>query len=132
MKKIKAKGLASVSITLAEDGESVALLLSDTSGKSSGYLLGPEGVNALLEPLLGLAGRWADKRDLEIEKLSGSKNALPAHHISFERGRTNTETAVRVFVGKMELTFIMPLDSVIAASAALVQQIDPESGKPAH
>ena len=131
-RKIKAKGLARVSTTLTADGESVALVLSDTDDKSCGYLLGPEGVNALLEPLLGLAGKWADKRDLQIEKLSGQNNALPAHHIAFERGRTDTESAVRVFIGKMELTFLIPLDSVIAASAALVQQVDPKSGKPVH
>lgn len=125
-------GLSSVQVLPTDHTDTVYLLLSDTKGKESGFLINAEGLNALLMPALGLASNWADQMDLQIESWSGPKSALPAQHIELAKGRTNTECALRVFVGKLELTFLVPLDTVIHAASVLVQQVDPLSGRPAH
>ncbi len=99
------------------------MVLTDDTGSSLAYTLGPDGLNKLLERLLGLAIRWADKADLEVGTLTGPQHALPAHHIAIERGRDARECAVRIFVGKVELTFMIPLDEVLAATSKLVTMI---------
>lgn len=129
---IEVNGLSDVKILPTDDQNSVCLMLSDTSGKESGFLINAEGLNALLVPALGLATQWADKPDLEIDSWSGVKRALPAHHIELAKGRTDTECALRVFVGKIELTFLVPLDTIIHATSVLIKQIDPSSGRQAH
>jgi hypothetical protein len=129
---IEVSGLAGVKFLPGTDQNSVCLMLSDTKGKEAGFLINAEGLGALLLPALGLATRWADATDLQVETWSGPKNALPAQHIELDKGRTNTECALRVFVGKIELTFLVPLDTMIHAASWLVQQVDPSSGHQAH
>jgi hypothetical protein len=124
MTTVEARGLVKIDIR-ATDDDTVALLLTDTTGVTSGYLVGPEGLNKLLLPLLGLATQWAEKSDLKVESLTGPQSALPAHHISIERGRDATESALRIFVGKVELTFMIPLETVLSAFEKLVRQITP-------
>jgi hypothetical protein len=48
------------------------------------------------------------------------------------RGRSNEEAAVRVFVGQIELTFLIPVDEVIKEMAALMERIDIGGGQPTH
>ena len=129
---VEVSGLAAVRILPTDNQDSVCLMLSDTKGKETGFLINAEGLNALLLQALGLAIRWADSPDLQVESWAGVKNALPASHIELAKGRNSTEVALRVFVGKIELTFLVPLDTVIHATSVLVQQIDPNSGRPAH
>jgi hypothetical protein len=88
----------------------------DTSGEEKAYAVNPEGLNALLELVLGLATRWAEKPNLKVGNWSGPQNALPANHIELARGRSETECAVRLFVGRVELTFLIPVDDVMHAA----------------
>lgn len=120
--EIETRGLVKIDIRAVDD-DSIALVLTDTAGASSGYVLGPEGLNKLLEPLLGLATKWAEKPDLKVETLTGPQNALPAQRILVEQGRDATECALRIFVGKVELTFLIPLSEVVSATADLVRKI---------
>lgn len=129
---IEANGLSGVRVLPTEDTNSVCLMLSDANGKESGFLINADGLNALLLPALGLASQWAESPELRVESWSGPKNALPAQHIELARGRTDTECALRVFVGKVELTFLVPLDTVIHAASILVKKVDPSSGRPSH
>jgi hypothetical protein len=129
-KSVLAHGLAKIEIRPGAD--SAVLLLTNTKGVSHGYILNPEALGAILAEGLRLAATWAEKPDLGLGNLTGRGNALPANRISIVRGRNNKECAVRVFVGKMELTFLIPLDDVISAMGAIVTQIDPDSGLPAH
>lgn len=124
-KPIDARGLASIQIQPVKDRDSVALVMIDTANHATGYLINPEALNVLLEPLLGLATKWANQPDLKLETLVGPRHALPAQRIAIERGRNAKECAVRIFIGKVELTFLIPLEEVLAASADLVRQIDP-------
>jgi len=129
---VRASGLTRVQVRPGKDEDSRALILTDTRKKSKGYLINPEGLNAILTPLLGLAVEWSDKTDLELGTLTGPANALPANRLVIERGRNDTEAAVRAFVGNMELTFLIPLDNLMAGLRQFIEQIDPTSGKPAN
>ena|SRR5260221_4303776 len=126
-KSITASGLARVEMRPVRDN-CVALLLTDTKEKTTGYLVTPEGVGVLLSPLLGLAAQWADVEDLSIDKSVGPRQALPASRVVLEKGRGATECALRVFVGKMELTFLIPLDAVINGLSAVIPMITQERG----
>jgi hypothetical protein len=122
-KSIEASGLAQVRLDPL-DAQSAVLVLTDTKQKSFGALINPDGLNALLAPLLVCASTWASKPDLKLETLVGPAQALPARRISFEKGRTPAECAVRIYLGhKMEMTFLMPLDEVTSAMANLARSI---------
>ena len=127
MKPIKARGLAEVRILPTKDEDSAVLVLVDTTKKATGYLINPDGLQALLVPALEFAVKWAKKPDLQLETLVGPRQALPATRLVLERGRDATECAVRVFVGEVELTFLIPLEEVIRAVGELKKQVDPET-----
>jgi hypothetical protein len=130
--KIETSGLAKLRIRETSDPDAKAMLLTDTKGKTSGYLINPEALNVILSPLLELASLWADKPSLAVDTLTGPEHALVGQHIAIAKGRHDTECAVRILVGKMELTFLMPLDEVVSAARGLAMMIDPDSGKPPH
>src|SRR3954466_11591223 len=97
---MEASGLKNVRIEPAlDDRLARVLILTDTKGTTSGYIINPECVNALLTPLLRLPTNWADEPSLEVEELTGPQHALPAQRIRFARGRTPQECAVRVGIG---------------------------------
>jgi hypothetical protein len=124
--EVKARALREVKLQPVGDEKTekrVALLLTDTRPKTNGYIVNPEGLNALLTPLLGLATRWADEPDLAIGTLTGPTNALLATNIALVRGRDASECAMRVQLGKVELTFLLPVDKVVHAMAALAQNV---------
>jgi hypothetical protein len=133
-KPIEAKGLADISILPTAEKDVVALVLTDTSGIETRYAINPDGLGALLQQALGLASKWAEEPDLAIDTLTGPQHPLPgsgmkllaADRIAVWPGRHATECAVHVFVGKVELTFLMPLDEVIHAAAELVKQVTDE------
>lgn len=138
-KPIEAKGLADIAIVPTAQKDVVALVLTDTSGKKTEYLINPDGLGVLLQRVLGLASKWAEEPDLAIHTLTGPQHPLPGSGIQFlpadriavRRGRHATECVVHIFVGRVELTFLMPLDEVIHAAAELVKHIEgPETGPP--
>ena len=133
--KIKAHGLARVE-TRTHDKDAFVLVLKDTKGKSTGYVLGPEGLNVLLAPLLQYAATWAEKPDLAIETLTGPKHAMLGKRIVLEQGRTPQECAVRIFLSeKMEMTFLMPIDEVVKGTANLARLlglVPPDAEPRAH
>lgn len=140
-KPIEAKGLADIAIVPSGQKDVVALVLTDTSGKQTGYAINPDGLGALLSQALGLASKWAEEPDLAIHTLTSPQHPLPgsgmkflpADRIAVRPGRHARECAVHVFVGRVELTFLMPLDEVIHAAAELVKHVEgPETGPPIH
>lgn len=124
---IMARGLARIAISPTNDHEVVALALSDTAGTATAYLVNPEGLQALLLQAIGLAAQWADKPDLQSEGLFHRDSALPAHAIGILPGRNDREIALCIQVGKIELTFLVPLDAMIKATAEMVRNIEPIS-----
>jgi hypothetical protein len=100
--------------------EQVALLLTDRDGKISGYVITPDGLNAILGPLLGLVQKWAHLEGPSTGKHIGPRMALPASRVVVEQGRNTTECALRVFVGKVEFSFLLPLQAVVDGMAALI------------
>lgn len=133
-KPIEAKGLADIAIVPTAQKDVMVLVLTDTSGKETRYLINPDGLGVLLQQVLGLASKWAEEPDLAIHTLTGPQHPLPgsgmkllaADRIAVRQGRHATECAVHVFVGRVELTFLMPLDEVIHATAELVKQVTDE------
>jgi len=128
---IEASGLARVEIRSLKV-DTIMLLLTDTKSATVGYLLNPEALGALLGSLLGTAAQWAEKPDLGLSQFAGPRNALRASRIEIERGRIATESAVRIFAGKLELTFLIPLDDVISGLRGFIDRVDPTFGKPPH
>ncbi|CAG9934321.1 hypothetical protein [Candidatus Nitrotoga arctica] len=124
--------IASVRTYPTDTNNVICLALTDTNGTETEFIINPEGLNALIYPVLGLASKWAKEPDLKVQTWSGPKNALPAQHIELAIGRTATECALRVFMGEVELTFIIPLDDVLKAAAKLMQHLDKDSGSSIH
>lgn len=123
MEKITAHGLAKVSFHGDVKEEAIAMALEDSEGKDLAVAVNAQTVTALLPPLLGLAKEWSDRDDLEIEKVSGRQNSLPADRIEFSKGRNDKEITVRMFVGAVELSFVMPVEELFTKIAALTKRI---------
>ncbi|MCC7173281.1 MAG: hypothetical protein IT459_22725 [Planctomycetes bacterium] len=130
--KLEAHGLAGIRVYPTGQDHVVVLGLTDTTGKETGFAFGPEGLTQLLMSGIGLASQWADHPDFSIEALPGKTSALPASTIRLERGRSNTEVALHVHVGKVDLVFLVPLDDAVRATGEMIRRIDPNSGQPAH
>jgi hypothetical protein len=124
--------IASVRTYPTDASNVVCLALTDTNGAETEFIINPEGLNALIYPVLGLASKWAKEPDLKVKSWSGPKNALPAQHVELAIGRTATECAVRVFMGEVELTFIIPLDDVLKAAEQFVQHQGKDSESSLH
>ena len=129
---MKPKGLALIRILPTDDDDVVVMVLEDTSGRKTNLAIGPEGLNALLLPAIGLATRWAEKAELWPETLFGPLHALPATEVAFEPGRAPTEAAIRLRVGKVELSFLVSLDKLLAATAALAPLVAEGPSDDAH
>jgi hypothetical protein len=121
---IKASRIAAIHIQPV-DNDAVTMVLTDIKGHDSAFLVNPETLNVVLAPLLGLATQWAEKPVLEIGNLIGPLRALPATQLDITRGRTADECALHVFVGRVEVTFLVPVPMVLAAMGALLKRIDP-------
>ncbi|MDT7814814.1 MAG: hypothetical protein QOJ42_4730 [Acidobacteriaceae bacterium] len=102
--------------------ESFSLVLTNEYKKEFRTAVNPEGLSALLGPLLKCIGLWAAKPALAIDTLVGPKNSIAAQRLSFVKGRNSTECAVRMYLGdKVEMTFLLPLDAVSLAIADLAR-----------
>jgi hypothetical protein len=124
--------IASVRTYPTDASNVVCLALTDTNGAETEFIINPEGLNALIYPVLGLASKWAREPDSKVKSWSGPKNALPAQHVELAIGRTTTECAVRVFMGEVELTFIVPLDDVLKAAEKFMQLQGKDSESSLH
>jgi len=98
------------------DSDAIALVLTNEDTKVFRTAINPEGLTALLRPLIECIGLWAKKPALSIDTLVGPKNSIAAQKISFQKGRNSAECAVRVHLGdKVEMVFLMPLDALSLA-----------------
>ncbi len=123
MEKIAAHGLAKVSFHGDVKDAAVAMALEDNEGQKLALAVTPQTVSALLPPLLGLAKEWASHPDLDVSKVTGLQNSLPADRIEFAKGRNEKEIAVRFFVGAVELSFILPAEELFTKISVLGKKI---------
>ena len=104
-KPIEARGLARVRVEPALDNENArVLILEDVANNATGYIINPEGLEALLEPALSLASQWAGKSCPQPENAQATvrqRIVLPATRLELTQGRDEHECAVRFFLVKM-------------------------------
>jgi hypothetical protein len=130
MEKITAHGLAKVSFHGDVKDKAVAMALEDAEGQKLALAVTAQTVSALLPPLLGLAKEWSRRDDLDLTNVSGLRNSLPANRVEFAKGRNDKEIALRLFVGEIELSFLMPVDELFTKFGQLAKQIQPAAKNP--
>ena len=59
-------------------------------------------------------------------------NALPGTRLELARGRTAQECAVRIFVGKVEFSFLFPVSQVIASMKSLMREVEDDPDNRLH
>jgi len=123
MEKITAHGLAKISFHGDVKDNAVAMALEDSEGQKLALAVTAQTLSAILPPLLSLTKEWSDRGDLDIEKVTGLKNSLPADRIEFAKGRNDKEIAVILFVGKVELSFVLPVEILFNKIAELTKRI---------
>lgn len=90
-------------------------------GSQQVIFLSPAAISALLGELLACAHGLSDHPDLEPGTWSGPKSALHATRVVFQPGRDATEIALVVWLGTIELVFLLPAEQVQqAVQSALV------------
>lgn len=128
---VKAIGLSRLKVEFVND-DTAALILTNTNNKQSSYLIDPHGLGMLLEELLTLAAIWAEHPEMKVERLSGDSQAMAATKFSIQKGRNDGEAALSVWLDKLLLTFLIPMDQVIQASASVIKIVEPTSRKNPH
>ena len=123
--KIEARGITAIELRPV-DKDTVGLIFTDTAEKQTGFLLNPSSLRRLLELGLELAARWAEEPDLQLESWTGSGHALLAQRISLEPGRDEKECAVRLYLGKLELTFLTPLNEIVPEMEKILNIVSTE------
>lgn len=130
MEKVTAHGLAKVSFHGDVKEKAIAMALEDSEGQKLALAITAQTVSALLPPLLGLAKEWSGRDDLDLEKVTGLQNSLPANRIEFAKGRSNKEIALRLFVGEIELSFIMPAEELFTKIGELSKRVKQVADNP--
>lgn len=130
--KIEKRVLAAVDVRAADDSDIIGLILTDTEGVTTEYLVKPKGWATLLIRALEVASQWAEHSESMASHLDEMTSALPAQGIRILPGRDATECAVHIFLERIELTFLIPLDDVINATHEMVEMIDKGSGQLPH
>lgn len=123
MEKITAHGLAKISFHGDVKDDAVAMALEDSEGQKLALAVTAQTLSAILPPLLSLTKEWSGRGDLDIEKVTGLKNSLPADRIEFAKGRNDKEIAVVLFIGKVELSFVLPVEMLFNKIAELTKRI---------
>lgn len=118
-----AHGLARVSFHGDVKDDAIAMALEDSEGQKLAVAVNAQTITALLPPLIGLAKEWSNRDELDTDKVAGPRNALPAERIEFTKGRNDKEIAVRLFVGEIELSFIMPITELLDKMSALSKRL---------
>jgi hypothetical protein len=128
---VKAKGLTSVQIGLL-DATRASMVLTNIAKKHSGYLFGPEGLEALLEGLLPLLHTWSEHPDFDRGKMSGPHHSIPATRVVIQNGRTADEAALYVQIGSTNLVFLVPRDKVSSTFPVSAHVVPPAPGQTTH
>jgi hypothetical protein len=123
---IKARGLKRIRVEpVANNPLARVLILENVDGKSSGYIINPDALEAILEPVLELASRWAGEtypQPRNTQAKVRERIVLPGASLQLTEGRDEKECAVRLFLGKMEIVFLIPLEQVMAGFHDLAKQ----------
>jgi hypothetical protein len=130
MEKVTAHGLSKVSFHGDVKEKAIAMALEDSEGQKLALAITAQTVSALLPPLLGLAKEWSGRDDLDLEKVTGLQNSLPANRIEFAKGRSDKEIALRLFVGEIELSFIMPVEELFTKIGELSKLVKQAADNP--
>jgi hypothetical protein len=113
-----------------DNPQSGILAITDASGVTDEYLLSSESVQMLAPPVLGLLPVLASQYpepETSLESLIGTRSALHANRVVIDQGQHAQEAAVRIFLGKVELTFLIPLDELILSLQNLTKLIKRET-----
>ena len=130
MAEITAHGLAKISFHGDVKDKAVAMALEDNEGQKLALAVTTQTVSALLPPLLSLAKEWSGRDGLNLEKVTGLQNSLPASRIEFAKGRNDKEIAVVLSIGEIELSFIMPVEELFTKFGELTKRIKAAADNP--
>lgn len=112
------------------DGEDTTIwTLADESGCKASFKVGPKMLAMILQLTCGLVERSATTpRTVPPSAQGGMSTGLPANGIEVSPGRNPKEVALHVHLGKVDVAYLVPLDSVVIALGTLVQGLytDPE------
>jgi hypothetical protein len=113
--------------------ETTTWVLVDDAGRSASFTVGPEALGQILHLTCSLVDRAASKPQQVPPPASGGvRKALPAQSIEVNPGRTPKEVALRVHLGKVDIAYLLPLDSVVIAMGTLVSGLYADPEGPAH
>ena len=130
MAEITAHGLAKISFHGDVKDKAVAMALEDNEGQKLALAVTAQTVSALLPPLLSLAKEWSGRDGLNLEKVTGLQNSLPASRIEFAKGRNDKEIAVVLSIGEIELSFILPVEELFTKFGELTKRIKAAADNP--
>ena len=122
-------------IELQETGsaETSTWVLADESGRKASFEVGPEMLALILQLTCALVDRSAKaSRPVPAPGAGGLSTGLPAQSIEVTPGRTPKEVALHVHLGKVDVAYLVPLDSVVIALGTLMSGLYPDPEGPAH
>lgn len=123
-KNIETKGVSDIAFSNTDNPKVKVMTIKDGQGSPQHYRVNPELLGLLLQQALGLAACWADETSLSIDTLTGPNHCLPASHASVAMGRNDREVALNLFVGEVQMSYLISIDAMMNGLKPLVTLLD--------
>ena len=113
-------------MSIAEDGSAVELKTTDDSGRANEQRFDPEALAELMRTGFAVSAQWDHGHPQQAKTAVDLSNASPAVAAKLEalRGRTDRETALRISVGPVAVTLLLPLHVLLEAMSDLQEAVE--------
>lgn len=121
MEQIDFGSLAGLTIADGRAPGSMVWTFSNGSGRDASFEVDGSGIGLVFQTLIGLLQKIADSQPPE----SGATalGALPAQNISITAGRHPKEVSLHIHIGKVDLAYLVPLDSIVINMGELLTKL---------
>lgn len=114
--------LETIAVSPSNDPNFIGLRLTDETGKLTVLGADLRRLGDFVNELVGAASHLPAPG---FARDGPGSNALIAHHIEMAAGGNPNEALVTIFVGSMQLQFLLGTQEVLAGAARLVQEVGP-------
>ncbi len=132
MDTVQFGALTNIELQETPGADGATWVLVDESGRKASFRVGTKALAFVLQLTCGLVDRGASGPQRVPPAQGGMSIGLPASGIEVSPGRTPKEVSLHVHLGKVDVAYMVPLDSVIVALGTLVSGLSTDPGLPTH
>jgi len=121
MEPIEFGNLTGLTVADSKTPGSMAWTLTDSAGRQASFEVDGSGVGLVFQTLIGLLQKIAESQP--PENGATALGALPAQNISITAGRHPKEVSLHIHIGRVDLAYLVPLDSIVINMGELLTKL---------